>query len=398
VSDAATVADKSTSSEIAKVGMVYVRDHESEGIIRQGFSNLGVTSVSYTSGGVGAAIADLSRKPSPRLLVVDVSGVDDPDVRIDELAQVSEPGTSVVVIGDVNDVRLYRNLKNSGVFEYYFKPLVSNLVTATFNSILNGGVEKTASRTGKLVFVISVRGGSGATTLATWSAWYFAEIRRRKVLLIDLDLHGGDAALQLDAVPTHALREAIEHPERVDDLFLERAIVRVTERLGILASLEPLDEVIPWKDDVVLSLLSNLLNRFRFVFVDMPASITAELMRVLHLPSMCILVSDASLVSARDLSRWRDKLAANSAERTTIHVLNKSTGHGGLPMEEFIRVAGKAPDVIMPYDRNIVLASTLGIKRYSTSEAISRAIGPVLKIIAGEAVEERRPFISRLFG
>jgi pilus assembly protein CpaE len=398
MSQAAIKPAKSSAPDLAPIAMVFVRDPESEGIVRNAFTSLGVTSVTYNNGGIGAAVVELATKPSPKILVVDISGVDDADVRINELAQVSEPGTKVVVIGDVNDVRLYRSLKRVGVMEYYFKPLVSNLVAATFNAVLNGGVEQNAPNSGKLVFLISVRGGSGATTIATWAAWYFAEVRRRKVLVMDFDLHSGDAALQLDAVPTHALREAIEHPERVDDLFLERAVVHVTERLGILASLEPLDEVIPWKEEVVMPLLTTLLNRYRYVFVDMPASVVAHLGHVLHLPGMCILVSDASLVSARDVSRWREKLAATSAERSTIHVLNKYGARGGLPIEEFVRAVGTPPDIVIPFEREIAQASALGLKHYTSSGAISRAMAPVLKLVGGEAVEQRRTFINRLFG
>ncbi len=388
----------SGSGTPAPIAMVFVQDQDSENIIRQSFSNLGITSVVYSKGGIGAAIAELSHAPSPRLLVVDVSGSEAPDGRINELAQVTDPSTSVVVIGDTNDVRLYRNLKDVGASEYYFKPLVGTLIADTFNKLLNGATKQRGPRTGKLIFAISVRGGSGATTIATWSAWYFAEMRRRKVLLLDLNLLAGDAALQLDVMPTHALREAIEHPERVDDLFLERAVVQVTKRLGILASLEPLDEAIAWHDEVILSLLQNLLNRYHYAFVDFPAWIVPELARVLQLPSTCMLISDGSLVAARDISRWRDRIITSSAERTVVHILNKNGAPGGLPMDEFVRIVGKEPDIVIPNDRDIAVASTIGIRRYSSSHSLHRQMSPVLKMIGGEVVEERRSIFGKLFG
>ena len=109
------------------------------------------------------------------------------------------------------------------------------------HGILTGNTDQPTSRTGKLVFVLGVRGGVGATTVAVATAWYLAEKLKRRVALMDLDLQFGDAALQLDAAPSHALREALDHPERVDELFLERGMTRIGERLGVLAALEPLD-------------------------------------------------------------------------------------------------------------------------------------------------------------
>ncbi len=78
----------------------------------------------------------------------------------------------------------------------------------------------------------------------------------------------GDAALQFDVTPHHALREALEHPERIDELFLERGVIRVTERLDLLASEEPLDYVTNYNEDALLALLDRLLHSYRYVFVD----------------------------------------------------------------------------------------------------------------------------------
>ena len=71
--------------------------------------------------------------------IVDLSGVEDPLARIDELAARCEPDVSVVAVGDRNDIILYRHLKNAGVAEYYFKPLVRDLVKRTCSSVLSGG-------------------------------------------------------------------------------------------------------------------------------------------------------------------------------------------------------------------------------------------------------------------
>ena len=143
-------------------------DQESEGVIRQSLSDLGVDDAEFTKGTVETASAALATQASPRLLIVDLSGVDDPLARIDELAARCEPDVSVVTVGDRNDIILYRHLKEAGVAEYFFKPLVRDLVKRTCSSILKrgAGYKSTGSRGGKLIFVLGVRGGVGATTIA----------------------------------------------------------------------------------------------------------------------------------------------------------------------------------------------------------------------------------------
>jgi len=389
---------KDTSADhVRPAAMVFTRDRDSEGVIRQCLTNLSVPDPEYVTGNVETAIAYLAKNSSPRLLIVDVSGFDDPVMQINNLAEVCEPGTGVVAIGDRNDIRLYRDLRSAGIFEYFFKPLVSTLVTQSAKGVLTGSLEQPGSRSGKLVFVLGVRGGVGATTIATNAVWQLAEIRQRRIVLLDLDLYAGDAALQLDAAPTHALREALEHPERVDDLFLERATIRVTERLRLLASLERLSDIVLPEEEAVLSLLGKLAHRYRNIFVDVPTYIAPRMLRVLHLPSICLLVSRGSLVSAREVARWREAIGPDTPERQTIHILNQNGAHGSLPEAEFERAAGRAPDIKIPYDRDIGIASNLGMKGVEKNATIKRGLASVFRHITGEALDARRSLLGRLW-
>jgi pilus assembly protein CpaE len=381
----------------APLVMIYVRDRDSEGIIRQSLSDLGIRDARFVAGGVAVAIKELAQQASPQLLIVDVGGVSDPVERIHALGEVCEPGTGVIAVGDTNDIILFRDLKDAGVFEYFFKPLVSNLVSRACNNILTGNPEQKQARTGKLVFGLGVRGGVGNTTLLVRLAWNLAQVRLRRVILVDLDLYSGDAALQLDAVPTHALREALEHPERVDELFLARGVTHVTDRLHLLASLEPITAPGTLEEDGVLALLGSLLHTYHYVFVDIPPTRAPWLTRTLHLPSICVLVSDETLVSARDVARWREHIGPNSPERTTLHILNKSGAPGSLPLEEFERAAGKPADIVVPYEREIAAAAKLGRQGMEKSTALQRGLALMLRHIAGEQVKAQGSLFARWF-
>ena len=223
---------------------IFTQDQASEAVIRQSLSALGVENPHFTIGNAATAIGILANEKSPQLLIVDLGTIGDPLDKVRDLAEVCDPGVSVVAIGDRNDIVLYRDLKALGVTEYLLKPLVRSTFTRTCRAILLPDGDRTNPPAGKLVFVVGVRGGVGATTIATNLSWYMAESKRRDTMLVDLDLQKGDAALQLDVTPNHALREALDHPERVDKFFLERAIKHVTEHLDILASLEPLSSTI----------------------------------------------------------------------------------------------------------------------------------------------------------
>ncbi len=381
-----------------KSAMVFVRDQDSEGVIRQCLADLQLTNATIANGTVATATSTLREGPSPRLLIVDCQGLEDPVAGVRELANVCEPTTGVIVIGTVNDIRIYRALRDAGVVEYYYKPLVRSLVLQTCQSILSGANPEPAARTGKLVCVLGVRGGVGATTIATSTAWHLARVNKRQTAFVDLDLQYGDAALQFDVQPTAALKEALDHPERVDELFLERAVIHVDDRIGLLAGLHGLDDTVILREGAVQSLLQNVLRRYRYVFVDIPAALAPEMIRVVHMPGTLLLVSSASLACARDVARWRARIGPNSAERSTLHILNEAGAANGLPIEAFEKAAGATPDLIVPDSSDIAIASRLGVRGLQECRPLQRALVPLIRQLSGEEpAVARRPWPLSLF-
>ena len=79
------------------------------------------------------------------------------------------------------------------------------------------------ARGGRLLTVTGVRGGVGASTIAANLGWYLASVAHRHTAILDGDLHRGVQSLLLSAPAGPGLRHAVEHPERVDELFVERA-------------------------------------------------------------------------------------------------------------------------------------------------------------------------------
>src|SRR6202008_2787959 len=137
-------------------------------------------------GGITKAIEYLSEQRSPHLLLVDISGIDLPLSKIQMLADVCEPGTNVVAIGDHNDVGLYRDLIDAGVSHYIVKPLTRELLAKALTPKLNSGeIGRSALKLGKLVSFVGARGGVGATTLAGNLAWYLANHQSRRVAFVD---------------------------------------------------------------------------------------------------------------------------------------------------------------------------------------------------------------------
>jgi pilus assembly protein CpaE len=331
---------------------------------------------SIRKGNIKDAIKYLSEHASPKLLMVDIANSDLPLSDIDRLADVCEPGVTVIAIGERNDCGLFRDLLHHGVADYLVKPLSAPLLQRAISHVAESvDTSKSNSKLGKLVAVLGSRGGAGATTLATSLSWIIAQQRRRRVALVDLDLQFGTVALALDIEPSHGLREALENPDRIDGLFMDRVMTQHSDRLFVMSAEEGLDETMLIDFGAIELLLNELRNKFHYVIVDLPRSATPSSHQILEHATDLVLVTDFSLAGMRDTMRTIGFLPTLNASCNTTIVANRVGEHkqGEMPQLEFEKGVGRKIDLILPFDAKTVAKST------NFGQPVAAGHGPVAK-------------------
>ena len=118
--------------------------------------------------------------------------------------------------------------------------------------------------------VIGVRGGVGASTIATSLAWLMGDKAGRSTALLDLDVHFGTGALALDLEPGRGLTDAIENPSRIDGLFIERAMVRANEKLCVLSAEAPINQPMLTDGSAFYQLQEEIRHAFESTVLDLP--------------------------------------------------------------------------------------------------------------------------------
>jgi hypothetical protein len=67
-------------------------------------------------------------------------------------------------------------------------------------------------------------------------------------------------------------------------------------------------------------------------------------------------------------------------------------------MADFEKAAGGPADVVIPYDREIAAATTLGIQSMHKCAVFNRGVQRVLGELTGVPVQEPVPLFRRIFG
>src|ERR1700739_2916795 len=161
---APTTIEATPTVAAGRLPLIVFVDAATERVLQESSVLLGRSQI--MRGGITKAIEYLSEQRSPHLLIVDISGIDLPLSQIHNLADVCEPGTNVVAIGDHNDVGLYRDLVEAGISNYIVKPLTRELLTKALTPKANSGeVTRSGVKLGKMVAFVGARGGVGLTAL-----------------------------------------------------------------------------------------------------------------------------------------------------------------------------------------------------------------------------------------
>jgi pilus assembly protein CpaE len=337
-------------------------DAETERVMQEASVLLGRSQI--IRGGIAKAIEYLSEQRSPHLLIVDISGIDLPLSQIHTLADVCEPGTNVVVIGDHNDVGLYRDLVDAGVSNYIVKPLTRELLTRALTPKTNSGEVGRAARSvklGKMVSFIGARGGVGTTTLACNLAWHLANRQSRRVALVDLDLQNGDCGLLFNIHMAPGLRDALANPLRLDPLLLDRIMAQHGERLFVLGSEEPLHENMQITATAIDTLFSVLRSQFHYIIVDVPRIPAPAFRRALEIADRRIIVVDHTMRAMRDAVRLAKMFgdseipgAEHSAEHRNIFIVNRVGEHHALSLKDMQKVLQVQPTSMVPFLPSLV--------------------------------------------
>lgn len=365
-------------------------------------------------GGLRNAVQTLSVSASPAILFVDLSESGDPLNDINALAEVCEPGTVVIAAGQVNDVRLYRDLVASGIQDYLLKPFTPDHLRDSFAhaQLTISGPRVTEAASEKphvMAAVIGVRGGVGASTLATSLAWLMGDKAGRSTALLDLDIHFGTGALALDLEPGRGLTDAIENPSRIDGLFIERAMVRANEKLCVLSAEAPLNQPLLNDGTAFFQLQEELRNAFEATILDLPRSMLVQHPHLVQDIHVAIVTVEFTLAATRDAIRVLSWLKANAPQAKVLVVANRvPSGAQEISRKDFEQSIERSVDVIIPFEPKAASQSAKLGQPFAKVATQARVSGPLNQIVtlttstvegaeSGEtAVEAARSLLDKL--
>jgi len=302
-------------------------------------------------GGVFGAVEYFSDSSTPNVIMVETreSG---PSIlkELEKLAHVCDPGTKVIVIGGTNDIVLYREMIRQGVNEYLVAPLNPLQVIEAIATLYHSPA---AAPIGKVFAFVGARGGTGSSTVAHNTAWAIAEDLHISTTIADLDVPFGTAGLDFNQDAGQGISEALASPERLDDVLLDRLVIKHTNHLNLFVSPAQLDRESFFSPEAVETVLDIVRQAAPCVVVDVPHIWAPWVKQVLVAADEIIVTATPDLASLRNGKNIYDLLVQSRPNDRPLKVVLNQVGiprKPEIPVKDFAEAMGADPALVIPFD------------------------------------------------
>ena len=357
-------------------------------------------------GGAAAALEAFRSAPTPNMIIIETRA--DRTALVADLEALSEfcdAGTKVMVIGRVNDIVLYRDLMARGVSDYLVAPFSVLDFVRTLSRLYT---HADSEPLGKIIAVMGVKGGAGASVVAHNLAFSAARDLHMQTVIVDMDLGFGTAGLDFNQDPPQGIAEAVFAPDRLDSNLLDRLLSRCTDRLSILAAPATLDRTYDFSETSFDLLIDILRSSTPCIVLDIPHVWTGWTRRTLVGADEIVVVASPDLASLRNAKTLIDTVRAARPHDAPPRLVMNGIGMAKRPeigVADFCKAVDLKADAVIPFDPKLFgTAANNGqmIAEVEASHKVAQTFAELARAVTGKSEVRRasrnilKPFMTKL--
>jgi pilus assembly protein CpaE len=220
----------------------------------------------------------------------------------------------------------------------------------------------TGSATGRVISVVSPKGGVGKTTVATNLAVGLARTAPQATVLVDLDLQFGDVASGLSLDPEYFLPSTVSGPAARDTMVLKTFLTLHETGLYVICAPESPVEADAVGAEDVRQLLQTLAAEFRYVVVDTAPGLSEHTLAAMDETTDLVLLTSMDVPGLRGLRKEIDTLRdLGLMSRNHQVVLNFADPSAGLSVSDIEATIDTTVDVLLPRSKAAPASVNLGV-------------------------------------
>ena len=353
-------------------------------------------SAAHLSSGPAEIVTSIGQSSLPDVVVLDASESPESALGLASRFDQELPGTGVVLIGD--PAALAIAALRVGARDVLPADVPLELLRATIERVSASAAQRReriassapltppTSVPGRVITVLSPKGGAGKTTVATNLAIGLAHSAPGSTVLVDLDVQFGDVATALSLEPEFTLEDVVHGAALRDPIALKTQLTLHDTGLSVVCAPESpvaADSVTP---EQVSSLVAALSGQFRYVVIDTAAALEPRTLSALDHTTDPVLLSTFDVTGARglrkELATLRELGMLSSTRQVVLNFADPRSGLGLADVETTIR---SRVDVTLPYSKAVTASMNTGapLILHRPKDPVSRQLRQMVAQFAG---------------
>lgn len=334
--------------------------HAVLGILRQPDHNarLAIDLQTTADGLTKDAVAKVLRAAS-RVVFLDL-GTDPSGVAGIRVLSQEAPDVALVVAGPSLSAEGLLAVMRAGAAEYLPRPISPDEILEAFFRVrrrAKAGAADAPAMLGRVISVLSAKGGTGVTTVATNLAVALRMLTEREVLVLDLSALLGTAAIAMGLQSRYTYLDVIRNFHRIDAELFRSFLEEHESGVHLLASPSmPADAGSPSSDDLH-DLISLCKQHFDYVVIDGGSTVSSLMPQLLHESEDRLFVVTPELPTLRNLKHALDYYGRGNGKGPPQVILNQYKDGVGLSARDVEDGLGHRVTAILERDDVRVLQS-----------------------------------------
>ena len=293
----------------------------------------------------------LVRSLQPDLAVLGIGRTAESSVELVANVREDMPSCGIIVLSDRDTPEVILACMRAGAQEFLTVPLSFPELDRAVERLrrLRTQLASPPPRRGRLVAVMPAKGGVGATSVAVNLALALTVHSRRRVALVDLNLHGGDSAFMLNADGPPSLATALAGKDLTEDV-VRGALASHRTGLRLLTVFDRPEESRALRKDQMPELYGVLSMLFEDVVVDVGRHVDGRVRELFELADEIFLVSGLDAGTVHSTRRTLQLLDRLEVDRARIRLVVNRHQDGKIANEDLQAAVGAGVFWSLPND------------------------------------------------
>ena len=223
-----------------------------------------------------------------------------------------------MIIGAANDVVLYRDLMKRGISEYLVAPITAFELMECLSNLYNNPA---SDPVGQVFAFIGAKGGVGSSTICHNVAWTLSEVLATDITIADMDLAFGTTGLDFNQDPVQGIAAALQNPDRLDEVLLDRLLTTCSKHLSIFAAPVVLDRDYEMTPEGCETVIDVVRQNVPFVAVDLPHTWAPWTKRLLLQADEIVITAMPDLANLRNAKNIVDLVRSTRKNDAAPHLV-----------------------------------------------------------------------------